>query len=552
MKSWLARLLSKSLSEECCPLDTDRIAELPFACEHSSGVAVPNREKILQQLQATCQRQLRLLHQVLVLNSAVMLWSGPQTEQLSIYAAASSFDSLQLGPFPYGYGITGVLKRQDQLKLAPVTAQSPAIPYYNNQENVGSVLAVKLMIAATSDCQRDGAGVLCVDRSSSEPWSDADVELVNETAAQLTAAVSVARQLFVSDRERHAYRRACDGMKKLNAALGLESTFAAAADAVTTIVPADFFAISLVEEAGQRVCFAQGEQAESLSGQVFPVEQGLVGKVVKYARTLPDNADYQGGSPVFSPAHLFADYRSLTIVPLRRDEGPANGAMVVAAKQPQMFSRTCREMLELVATQVAVKIELAKSHEKLNRMATVDGLTGIANRRAFQLGLGSMLSRADRHGAPLTLILCDIDLFKQINDRFGHPFGDEVLQQVAKLFACVVRSNDLAARIGGEEFAVLLENTDHEGAWKVAERLRQLVEGLQLRCANTAAPVSISLGIAVYPEDATLKERLVDCADQALYRAKAAGRNCTIAYSQAKASKPLAKSSASVSTTGQC
>lgn len=538
MKSWLSRLLKKPSSGEGCLLDEGNIAELPFDCEHSSGVAVPNREKILDQLYDNCLRQLRMLHQVLALNSAVILWTGPQPEQLSIYAAVTSCELLQPGPFPCGYGITGVLKQQEKLLLAPVTAQSPIIPYYKDHRHVGSFMAVKLRIEATSDCQRDGIGALCVDRSRSDSWSEGEVRLMTETAQQLTAAVSMARQLFVYDRERHAYRRACDGLKKLNAALDLESTFSATADAVTSIVPADFFAVSLVEREELRVCFAQGDKAESLAGQTFPVEQGLVGQVVKYARTLPDKADYRGGSPVFSPAHLFADYRSLMIVPLRRDEGPASGAMVVAAKQPDMFTRTCREMLELVAAQVAVKIELAKSHEKLNRMATVDGLTGIANRRAFQLGISSMLSRADRHNTPLAVILCDIDLFKQINDRFGHPFGDEVLQQVAKLFACVVRSNDLAARIGGEEFAILLENTDHRGAWRVAERLRQLVEGLQLRCGNAAVPVTISLGISVYPKDAAAKERLIDCADQALYRAKAAGRNCTISCLQTAQEQP--------------
>lgn len=546
MKSWLSQLLKKASPEKSCQFDPDNSTELPFACEHSSEVAVPNREKILQQLHDNCQRQLELLFQALTLNSAVILWSGPHAEQLSIYAAASSFKPLLQGPFRCGHGITGVLKQRDMLQLAPVSSKSPAIPYYENHQDVGSFMAVKLLVTATSGCQKDGVGVLCVDRASSDTWTDAEVKLVAETAQQLTSVVSMARELFVYDRERHAYRRACDGLRKLNAALDLESTFIATAEAATTIVPADFFAISLVEDGKLRVCFAQGEQAESLSGQIFSVEQGLVGKVVKYARTLPDNADYPGTTPVFSAAHLFADYRSLMIVPLRRDEGLANGAMVVAARQPDMFTQTCREMLELVAAQVAVKIELAKSHEQLNQLATVDGLTGIANRRAFQLGVASMLARADRHETPLAMILCDIDLFKRINDRFGHPFGDEVLQQVAKLFACVVRSNDLAARIGGEEFAILLENTDHAGAWKVAERLRQLVEGLQLYSAGSPVPVSISLGIAVYPEDATVKEQLIDCADQALYRAKAAGRNCTVAHMQSSADGSLFDSPVSV------
>ena len=537
MKSWLSRFLNKSEPVVTCRQQQDEFVDLPFSCEHSGGVAVPNRQKILRHLHESSQRQLVMLRQILDLTSAVVLWSGPAEDQLSMYASASSVESLQKGPYPCGFGITGGLKDHDKLVLAPVSEHSPIIPYYKSHADVGSFMAVKLLVSATSDCQRDGVGLLCVDRRNREPWNEFEHGLITDVAEQLTSNVATARQLFVYDRERHAYRRACDGLRKLNAALGLESTFEATADAIKTIVPADFISISLIENDQHRVRFAQGEKAELLADQAFPVEQGLVGKVIKYRRTLPDNADYQGGSPVFSSAHLFSDYRSLMILPLLQEDGPVVGAMIVAARQQDMFTLTCREMLELVATQVVVKIELAKSHEKLNRLATVDVLTGIANRRSFQCGITAMLERAERREEPLALVFCDIDYFKRINDSYGHPFGDEVLQQVARLFACVVRTNDLAARIGGEEFAILLENTDPAGAWKVAERLRLLVAGLQLQFGSEVAPVTISLGIANYPDDAQTKEQLVNCADQALYQAKSTGRNRTFIWQNSSADR---------------
>lgn len=530
MKSWLSRCLGKIPEPELPPLVGGLSVELPFACEHSGGVAVPNRQKILRQLHISYQRQLSMLRQVLNLNSAVVLWSGPDADQLSLYAFSSRFECLEPGPFQCGVGVTGVLKEQAEMSLAPVGDFSPAIPYYADNRQVGSFMAIKLLVSASSSCQQDGVGLLCVDRSSKEAWTGAERELICGAAEQMTADVAIARQLFVYDRERHAYRRAFDGLRKLNAALGLESTFSATADAIKTIVPADFISISLVEEGQHRLCYVQGDKAELLADQTFPTEQGLVGQVIKYRRTLPDNADYHGTSPVFSPAHLFAGYRSLMIVPLLQDDGPVIGAMTVAAKQADMFTLTCREMLELVATQVVIKIQLANSHEQLNRMATIDPLTGIANRRAYQCGFESMLDRAKRRPGSLYLILCDIDHFKRVNDRFGHPFGDLVLQQVAKLFARVVRSNDLAARTGGEEFAILLEDTDRDGAWKVAERLRGLVSDLQLQFGTTAVPVSISLGIAAFPRDAESLEKLVSCADQALYKAKESGRNRTLVW----------------------
>jgi len=141
-----------------------------------------------------------------------------------------------------------------------------------------------------------------------------------------------------------------------------------------------------------------------------------------------------------------------------------------------------------------------------------------------------MLDRAKRRSGSLQLILCDIDHFKRINDTYGHPFGDEVLRQVAKLFARVVRTVDLAARTGGEEFAILLEDSDPDGAWKVAERLRLLVCGTSINSGGESVPVSISLGIASFPQDANNMEKLVSCADQALYQAKGKGRNRTVVW----------------------
>lgn len=538
MKSWLPRLGGQKSKPELPLLIEDHCVELPFRSEHSGAVAVPNRQKILQHLHTGCQRQLQMLRQVLQLNSAVILWTGPNADQLSVYAFASIFDHLQFGPYPYGIGVTGALKEHSELLLAPLNEASPLVPYYKSNQQVGSFMAFKLIVDTASGCHADGIGLLCVDRESRNAWTVSERNLVAEAAGQLTADVAMARQMFGYDRERHAYRRAFDGLRKLNTALGLESTFAATADAVKSIVPADFFAISLADGTQSRVSYVQGEDSDKLAGQSFSVEQGLVGKVMKYRRTLPDNANYQGTSPVFSSSHLFAEYRSLMVVPLMQEEGPVIGAMIVAAKKSEMFTRTCREMLELVATQVAIKIELANSHDQINHMATVDALTGIANRRAYQRGFEAMLDRARRRSGSLYLILCDIDHFKQINDRFGHPFGDVVLQQVAKLFCRVVRSNDLAARTGGEEFAILLEDSDRDGAWKVAERLRLLVAGLEMRSGQTAVPVTISLGIAAFPQSANSMEKLVSCADQALYQAKGQGRNRTVVWKAPESLSP--------------
>jgi diguanylate cyclase (GGDEF)-like protein len=145
-----------------------------------------------------------------------------------------------------------------------------------------------------------------------------------------------------------------------------------------------------------------------------------------------------------------------------------------------------------------------------------------------------MLERARRNSEQLCLLLGDLDHFKDINDRFGHPFGDEVLKKVASIIGDSVRTVDLAARYGGEEFAIALENCDVKGGMTMAERIRKKIALLHMFSDNKRVPVTFSFGVAVFPDHCSDKAVLIEKADQALYRAKKEGRNRTILWSEQK------------------
>jgi chemotaxis family two-component system sensor kinase Cph1 len=170
---------------------------------------------------------------------------------------------------------------------------------------------------------------------------------------------------------------------------------------------------------------------------------------------------------------------------------------------------------------------LADANEKLAALASTDGLTGIANRRAFNDRLLAEWARADRSRQSLSLIILDLDYFKQYNDHYGHLMGDECLKQVARVLQDRSRRADLVARIGGEEFSVLLADTDIEGAMLVAETARSHVEGLRLEHAKSPIGiVTASFGVAAATDLRTQTARdLMQAADKALYEAKASGRN---------------------------
>jgi diguanylate cyclase (GGDEF)-like protein len=193
------------------------------------------------------------------------------------------------------------------------------------------------------------------------------------------------------------------------------------------------------------------------------------------------------------------------------------------------FDAEQRMTAAALARQAGVALENARLHRIVERQALVDGLTGLANRRQADDALATELARAERLGGPVALILADVDDFKLVNDRFGHPTGDIVLRDLAQALWETVREIDIAARWGGEEFAVILPGTDLEGAAQVAERIRQaLAERMIVSADGVPVNVTASFGVAATGAPATA-EQLIETADDALYRAKRAGKDCVFA-----------------------
>jgi two-component system cell cycle response regulator len=164
-------------------------------------------------------------------------------------------------------------------------------------------------------------------------------------------------------------------------------------------------------------------------------------------------------------------------------------------------------------------------------MAITDQLTGLHNRRYMARHLDNLLDNAKRNDRPLTFVIMDIDHFKQVNDSYGHDIGDEVLKEFAGRIAANVRGIDLACRYGGEEFVVVMPDTDVAAAYAIAERLRQSIETNPVRISRTPGQlhVTISIGIARMEGASDTADALLHRADKALYRAKRSGRNRVVA-----------------------
>lgn len=187
------------------------------------------------------------------------------------------------------------------------------------------------------------------------------------------------------------------------------------------------------------------------------------------------------------------------------------------------------EKFLILAGQFALEIKKVRLYETIQRLAIVDGLTGVYMRRHFLERVDEEVKRSEYHKLNISFLMVDIDHFKICNDRYGHLVGDVVLSELAKILKEKVREIDIVCRYGGEEFAIALPETDKEGALLVAERIRTSVEEFTFRAFDETPQLTVSIGVSSYPSDGRDMHQLIEAADKALYTAKHTGRNkvCT-------------------------
>jgi len=394
--------------------------------------------------------------------------------------------------------------------------------------------------------------VVPVHRSGDRPWGAIVLDAVHpeslaERDRDLVAGIApLLVTLFDQLVDLTAYRRGSGEDKMLHDTsqlLAEQESLEGLADVLVSrlaeVLSAQGGALALLaEDSSLEVARAVGFR-DSPEGLRFPFDKttSLVAQAILYGRSL----NLTGLGSERKPAQLFGDefgpsesITDLLVLPLMKpglgaDEHMGLGAICVGRSNGEPFAENDQGRAEMLVNQAAAHLMNISLLESTRTQAATDGLTGLPNRRAFVEKLDEMLHRAARFGTPVSLLMLDVDHFKKVNDTYGHPVGDQVLRRLAGLLTESIREAvDLAARFGGEEFAVLLENTSMDGALNLGERLRAGLEAetfIHMEGSQaTQFHVTMSIGVASYPEagDAMV---LVGRADEALYQAKETGRN---------------------------
>ena len=328
--------------------------------------------------------------------------------------------------------------------------------------------------------------------------AEADLE-ISPTLSPIAAARQEVHQLFALAQD-------------LGNSLSLDETFAVLSQHVKQLCPHDTLAVYIRREDRLEAEYVTGLDCVQLGSAVVAWGEGICGRAAASATAMV-NEDPSGGEA----PHL----RSALAIPLEGFSGVA-GVLCLYARERNAFTEDHLRVLSAAATKVAVAVENALKYRQVERSAVTDMLTELPNARSLFLHLDSELSRAQRTNQTIAVLVCDLDGFKQINDRFGHLEGNRVLRAVARALRLQCREYDTVARLGGDEFVLVLPGQEPDSVSSKVEQLTNAVVEAGYETVR-AACLGISVGVAYYPVDGEDAEALLAVADQRMYREKQRG-----------------------------
>lgn len=486
----------------------------------------------LDEIRDSLSASLSLCRRALGATSVALLGLETDARTLQLRAASTTGPRISQGPFDSGEGVFGAALN-DSAPLELVGPQAiRSLPYYETPGAVGHVVALPLRERGLA------RGLLVMDRERARPLSPPELETLNETARLVQRTVANERALIQLEEAKREQSKLYRAVERLNEANSEAAVIQAGVGSAREFAAFHFAAVTLLRSDGiQEICGVSGEGAEQLAGQTFQDSHGLVGMVTDSRQVLPYRGECEAGAQVvFSPKLDTPELASLLVLPLLvRKE--VLGTLVLGSSETGAFGSAERMTLQVLARHVAVSLANARMVKRLEELATTDGLTGLLNKRSLIEVAQQKLLSAQRFSKSLSLLICDLDHFKRVNDTYGHDVGDRVIAGFARVLSRSKRETDAVGRFGGEEFVVVCEETDEAGARLLAERVRSELAATSFVTAKGTLRVTASIGAATCPLAPSDWDELFKAADEALYVAKRSGRDRVVAWSARRASQ---------------
>ncbi|HET7442839.1 MAG TPA: sensor domain-containing diguanylate cyclase [Terriglobales bacterium] len=447
------------------------------------------------------------------LENVAILLLDQNTQELCVRSQIGWDQGADQVRLPVGKGITGTAARLKRPLYAPDVRKDAR--YVCSAKNTRCELAIPLMV------RDEVVGVLDCQSEKLNHFDKETIDLLTLFSTQASMALQNAR-LYSLERRRAQQLEAINAIaQQTTAVLDVKELLVKVCSLIQQSFQVSHVSILLREEDDVVLRAHHGNLTPRiLEGGRLPASSGVWGQALAAGKTVIE--DDVRALPESEYVGFYAETGSRMCIPLV-SFGQTLGTLLLDNAEPKTFRSGDVQSLESVADICATAIQNANYVERVRQLAYIDGLTGIFNRRFFELRIAEEIERSRRFDSGMAVIMVDIDHFKRLNDEFGHLLGDEVLRQVSSLFHQQLRKIDVVCRYGGEEFAILLSQTNLQHALSVAEKLRRLVESFQF--PGVPRQVTISAGTATYPDHGLNRDDLVKAADAGLYAAKQAGRN---------------------------
>ena len=479
----------------------------------------------VEEIHESVRFALSLLRESLDAHTAVLLWV--HQKQLRISELVTFAHGVQDAPIALGSGVLGALVARQQPARFHAKRGVLSVPYYAEDPGVRALLAVPVL---------DGGelvGILAIDRLDDRPF-DEEAEALGCLAARFCHRAIRNERIFVQlEKSRVEQGKLYRAVQALSAATDEAGVVEAGIAAAHEMAGLDFAILTCASEDGpllhtvRAVRCADGIDLSHLEGLSFSPNSGLVSSAVKMRVSLPYRGDFDAANhSVLTKEHPLPAVPSLVVLPLISGEKTL-GTLVLGSRRRGAFGDTVRSLLEVLASHLAVSLAHAGMVMKLEQLATTDGMTGLYNKRTMlELGM-QKIEAVQRFDQPLSILVTDIDFFKKVNDTYGHDVGDEVIKGLGRILKETKRAPDLVSRFGGEEFVILCDHTDSQGAHLLAERVRVAFAETVFSSPLGPFQLTCSLGVASWPQGDGSWDGLFKAADEALYESKRNGRNRT-------------------------
>ncbi len=472
-------------------------------------------------LSDTIEKILSLIHQTVNPHSCFLLIPSSSNKTAKIRFFLGENKNLIQDSIDINDGvIASILKFKEQIRLNNINKTYKGLSYYKIEKNIKSFWGIPIF-----DMDKIVA-ILCIDSEEENKFLNYE-QVILYFASLIKEHIKTQKELVFANKYKLEFENLYNALSHLTKNIKLEEILSELPNQIKKIINYEQIIILQANNTEAKIVSTSFNHNNELIGKIINFNEEISLMSLSLKNKIP--LYYENLSQKILPKIILPHYCYSAILPLHTSE-VVLGSIILLSNNKLFETESTKKIVEVLVKNASILIHNSILYKEMENLASHDGLTNLYNHRYFKQQLALKIMEAKRYGTNVSLIISDIDNFKNINDAFGHQIGDKILTSLSKLFKEKIRGIDLIARYGGEEFVIILPNTDYIGSIIIAERIRNELKNKPMIIDGNQFNITMSFGISSYPFDAQTEEDLIKRADRALYFAKTHGKNKSILF----------------------